>query len=131
MRSLDEVRAELADIQERLIQLPDDAFGERLELKSRQEELRAEAAQLRSRVPETRKELEEELAALERQLDRLFQEHVDVVGQAGGSDAGDFGFTADAFHINKQIDQAGGREGLQDRIAEIRRRLEELDDGPP
>jgi hypothetical protein len=58
MRSLDEVRVQLVEIQERLAELPDDAFAERLELKSRQEELRAEAADLRQKVPQSKEQPE-------------------------------------------------------------------------
>ena len=120
MRSLDEVRAELAAIQGRLAEMPDDAFEERLELKSRQEELRAEAADLRQKVSQSKEEMTEELERLERRLKTLTEGRPDRAEQVGRASEGG-GLAA---RTAADEDQDGEKQEVVGRIAELRRRLE-------
>ena len=63
-------------------------------------------------------------ASLQRQLQK---QRIDVVKQAGDLAAGNFGFTSDAMLLNRRIDEAAGREELEQRIRELKARLESFE----
>lgn len=120
---LDEILRELNWIGERLREGVSASDQARLE--ERREELRREA---RREAPEPREALEAELRRLEKAWKRLQRQRIDPVRQAGGgSSGGDFGFATDAILLNQQIDEAQGRDELEDRIRELRARLDEMD----
>lgn len=124
MSALDDVLAELAAIRDRLQETVDAA--ERAGLLDRREELRRLA---RDAAPHSRRDLEQELQRLVAAWDRLQQQRIDPVKQAGGgSTGGDFGFAADAVRLNQRIDEAGGRDELERRIREIKARLRQLEE---
>ncbi len=122
--------AELTEISEQLQALGPAATEERAALLARRAELRAHAAEAWGEL-RSREEVAAELRHLEGLLDR-FLEHgrIDPVKQTGGGAGGGFGFTADTWELNRQIDAAHDREGLERRIRELRQELARLD-GPP
>jgi hypothetical protein len=120
---LDRILAELASIRDRLQEEVDAA--ERIGLIERQDELRREA---RREVPTSRAELQRQLTRLVAAWDRLQGQRIDVVKQAGDLAAGNFGFTSDALRINRQIDEAAGREDLESRIQELKAKLQQFDE---
>ena len=131
MPDITQLLAELADVHDRLIALPSDAFAERHELRTRQDELREEAAGFQQHRDEgrSRSELEAELAALRGQLEGIRRQRIDPVRQAGGGPGGggEMG-NLGALAINQSIEQAQGGPGIQARIAQIEARLAELDE---
>lgn len=126
MSRLDEILAELDRIQERLADLPEDAFDAKAQLQSRQADLRSEAARLREESPVPNEDLVDRLNRLEARWEQLRKERINLISQAGGgSEGGDFGFVSDAAEINRQIDEANDLQELETEIADIRRRLRE------
>jgi hypothetical protein len=121
--ALDRILAELAAIRDRLQEEVDSA--ERVGLIERQDELRREA---RLEVPTSREELQRQLTRLVAAWDRLQGQRIDLVKQAGDLAAGNFGFTSDALRINRQIDEAAGREDLESRIRELKAKLQQFDE---
>lgn len=125
MAELDRILEELRWIRDRLDTGP--VGEERDRLETRRDELRL-AAQLAMPGPAVSvPQVREELRAAEAQLDELLGRRIDVVRQAGGSMGGDFGFTADAMKINREIDKAQGRTGLEARVRALRAKLAELE----
>ena len=123
MSALDRILAELASIRDRLQE--EVASAERLELLERQDDLRSEA---RREAPASRVDLQRQLTRLVAAWDRLQRQRIDVVKQAGDLAAGNFGFTSDALRINRQIDEAAGREDLENRIRELKVKLRQFDE---
>ena len=122
------ILAKMGELMDRIAALPDDAYEERLQLQEEQKRLRAEAARLRERAPVDRQSLEAELEGLLARWDGLQSQRIDVVMQSGGGSQGGDAFSgAHAMNLNRQIDEAHGRRAVEDRIAEIRRQLEDAD----
>jgi len=114
----------LAAARARLDALPESAAVERAELTERLELLRARMREMVVPV-RTRAQIGDELRRLEARLDQMLRERINLVSQAGGSPAGDMGNVRHAFEINRRIDEATGRAGLEDRIRALRTELEE------
>ena len=119
---LESITRQLAEIQDRLLALPDDAFAERYELEKRQDALRDAAAEFRSDWDAQRptEELEAELAALRARLQAIEDERIDMVVQSGGGTLAGPG--ADGWGgvaINQEIEAAHGAPAIRDRIARI------------
>ena len=113
-------------VMDALSALPEDALDDRLRLQQEQKHLRAEAARAREGVAVDRKSLEAELEGLLERWDGLQKQRIDVVMQSGGGSQGGDAFSgAHAVKLNQQIDASHGRAGVESRIAEIRRLLEE------
>jgi hypothetical protein len=126
IHELDGILAEMGRVMDTLSALPEDALDERLRLQQEQKRLRAEAAQAREGVTVDRESLEAELEGLLERWDALQKQRIDVVMQSGGGSQGGDAFSgAHAVKLNQQIDAAHGRAGVESRIAEIRRLLEE------
>lgn len=129
MGRLDEVRRELAQILDRLHELPDNSFAERSRLRSRQHALRAEAAALREELPQDRDALHTELRQLKRRLERIIEQRGNVAaGGYGGGTGGDSGSVAFFDRLARDVDRAQGRAEVEARIREVRRRLRALDE---
>ena len=118
MSDLDRILEELSSIRDRLQEAINDA--ERVDLVDRRDELRIEA---RRAAPASPGELEEQLDRLVKAWERLQKQRIDVVKQAGDLAAGNFGFTSDAMLLNRQIDEAAGRDDLEQRIRELKAKL--------
>ncbi len=117
--TLEEVLAELRDLQQTLSELPDDAFGERLEAKERRRELHAQAAELR-KAGRSIEELQEELRRLRSQRDEVFQRHLSLgnIGPGGGEGGGGIEVRY-ALEVNRTIDEAGDLAGINRQIREL------------
>lgn len=119
---LDRVTRSLADLQDRLLALPDDAFAERYGLEKQQDELRRQAAKFRVDwdAKQPADELIAELAALRSRIEAIEGDRIDMVSQSGGGSLAGPG--ADGWggvRINQQIEQAHGAQAIRDRIARI------------
>jgi len=116
MTEIDRIFEELASISERLAG-QDVTPSERIDLGERRRELRLAAERLDT---PSRDDLTAELRRLEEAWDGLQRQRIDVVKQAGDLAAGNFGFTSEAMRLNRAIDKAGGRDGMEKRIKELR-----------
>jgi hypothetical protein len=128
MGRAEEVTQELADIQRQLLDLPSDAFAERYELQTRQDELRSEVRG-DSRVfyeDRSTESLISELAALRSQAAAIEAQRIDLVYQAGsgGSSSGEMG-NLGGVQINKGIEDAHGLPQLRSKIGIIKNILGE------
>ena len=114
---------ELADVQKALLDLPDDAYAERFELRKRQDELRAIARSGDNPMDAGRsnEELLGELRALRTQMKSIEKQRIDLVTQAGGggsstSEMGNLG----GVKINIGIDDALGLPRIKSRIGVLK-----------
>lgn len=128
MSDLERILHDLAEVQDELIALPEDAFTEREAVRERQEELRAEAAKFAKEQDAGRSDAEllDELAQLREWLAEAEEQHIDMVGQAGGTGGakatdGD----ADIAGINRKIDRAQGAGEIHARIGHVKGILHE------
>lgn len=120
---LDQILRDLSEVQDRLIALPDDAFAERYELRTRQSELREQMASLRVDFDAKRstEDLLSELAGQRSRLAAIETEKIDIVSQSGGgtlSGAGSDGWGA--VGINQQIEAGAGVADIKARIGRIK-----------
>jgi hypothetical protein len=117
------VTTELADVQKRLLELPSDAFAEKLELLKERDNLRDEAAGFATMIDSERsdEELLRELAALRGQMQSIEGKRIDLVMQAGsgGTSTGEMG-NLGGFQINKGIEDAHGLPKIRVRIGVIK-----------
>ena len=124
----EDITRQLADIQKQLIDLPDDAFEERYQLRKRQDELRAVARSADNPLDQSRsdQELLSELAGLRSQMYAIEKQRIDLVQQAGsgGSTSGEMG-NLGGVKINKGIDDAHGLPQIKARIGVIKGILED------
>ena len=117
-----ELTAQLADVQMRLLDLPDDAFAEKYQLIEEQSRLRAEAANFAEMIDSERSdgELLRELSALRSQMQSIEGQRIDLVMQAGGGSlTGEMG-NLGGVQINKGIDDAFGLPRIKARIGVIK-----------
>jgi hypothetical protein len=117
------ITAKLADVQKRLLDLPDDAFAEKYELLKEQDQLRDEAAGLAEAIDSERtdEDLLRELGGLRSQMKSIEGKRIDLVMQAGSggattSEMGNLG----GVKINKAIDDAHGLPKIKARIGVIK-----------
>ena len=117
--SLDEVLAELRDLQQTLSELPDDAFGERLKAKERRRELHTQAAELR-KAGRSIEELQKELEGLRSQRDEVFKRHLSIgnIGPGGGEGGGGIEVRY-VIDVNRTIDEAGDLASINRQIREL------------
>lgn len=117
--TLDQVREELAHIHDELLQLPEDDFDRRAQLKSRQNELRQISAELVDGLPlhdaATLKAAYERLQVVR---DHLIEERLGASFSGGDSVWGGI-----SVALNRAIDEGMGTAEIEDRIKEI---LEQL-----
>jgi hypothetical protein len=117
-----EVTARLAEVQLRLLDLPDDAFAEKYQLIKEQARLRAEAANFAEAIDSERsdEELLRELGALRSRMQSIEKQRIDLVMQAGGGSlTGEMG-NLGGVQINKGIDDAFGLPKIKARIGSIK-----------
>ena len=119
--TLDEVRQELADIYEQLLDLPKDAYEQRSELRSRQHELRQVSHELADRVAthdaDTLKAAFSRLAAVR---DKVLDQHLayDATAAGVGGIEGTFLST-----VNRAMDEGMGLDEIENRMQEILKEL--------
>lgn len=127
---MDELRQELAQIQEQLIELPSDAFAERYELRTRQDELRDKVASFSQDRDADRsdQELLEELSALQARHKEIVRSRINLVGQSsGGSGAGPGAGAYGVDDVNRGIAAAAGASEIEARITRIKSILADRD----
>ncbi len=117
------VAAALADVQKRLLDIPDDAFAEKFELLKERDILRDEAAGFAKKIDSghSDEDLLRELAALRGQMQSIEGKRIDLVMQAGGGgpSTGEMG-NLGGVKINKGIDDALGMPKIRARIGVIK-----------
>jgi hypothetical protein len=118
-----QVASRLADVQKRLLELPDDAFAEKYELLQQRDTLREEASGFAGAIDSNRsdEELLRELAALRSQMRSIEGKRIDLVMQAGsgGASTGEMG-NLGGVKLNKGIDDAFGLPKIKARIGVIK-----------
>jgi hypothetical protein len=130
MTDVGEITAQLLEVQRKLLDLPDDAFEERYELRKRQDELRLEAKQFAADLDKSRstEDLLAELASLREQMHRIEGQRIDLVMQAGsgGSSSSEMG-NLGGVAINRGIDEAMGLPAIKARIGLLKGILSDRD----
>jgi hypothetical protein len=123
MSDIGDLTAKLAAIQRKLLDLPDDAFAERYELRKEQDVLRLQAKAFAADLDTDRptEDLLHELSSLRAQMKGIERQRIDLVVQAGSSGAassemGNLGGVA----INRGIDEAMGLPKIKARIGLIK-----------
>ena len=129
MSDLDRIFSELSEISMRLMDLPEDAYDERVQLESRRDELHTEAAAIRSRIGDERPtaEIRTELESLRERLQQIEDSGIDVVAQHGGSGLESSGASY-ALDLNRQIQAGQGADELRSRIDHLESVLAERED---
>ena len=119
---------DLSEVQDRLNSLPADAFGERYQLRCRQDELRDQMATLRVDVDAERstEELLAELSGLRSRLAESEGQRIDMVSQAGGS-GGLTGAMTPEEGLNRKMQAAAGAGEIRSRIGRIKGILTDRD----
>jgi hypothetical protein len=123
MAEVDAVLRELSEIQDRLNELPDDAFAEKYRLHNRRDELRAPAAEFVQDWDSDRptEDLLRELAGLRARLAEAEKQKVDLVSQAGSGGPEGYGASGlGGVPLNQRIAQAQGTGDIQSRIGRIK-----------
>ncbi len=118
---LDQLLREFSQVEDRLIALPEDAFAERYELRSRQGELRDQMALFRVDFDAERStgDLLSELSGLRSRLTVIEGQRIDMVSQAGGS-GGMTGAMTPEEGLNRKMDEAAGGGEIRSRIGRIK-----------
>ena len=121
--NLDDVLAELRDLQQRLSELPEDAFAERLRAQERRRELHAYAAELRE-SSRSSEDLQKELDDLRRMRDQVFERHLSIgnIGPGGGEGGGGIEVRY-VVEVNRTIDEAWNLDRIQRQIRELEVKL--------
>jgi hypothetical protein len=128
MSELEELNRELAEIQDRLAALADDAFAERYELQVRRDRLRERAAHFHEEADAGRsdQELLDELAAHRARLAAIYDQRIDFAKMTGGSMGGGTGsWSGPDAGANRRIAAAQGANEIQARISRIEQKLTE------
>jgi len=113
--TLDQVRQELADIHDQLLELPTDAFDQRSRLKDRQNELRQLSHQIvDGRSMHEAADLKAAYNRLAHVRDQLHDERLSVASLGDDAIWGEL-----AIGINKAIDAGNGVEEVEARLNEI------------
>ena len=113
--TLDQVRHELADIHDRLLELPQDAYAERAELKDRQNELRALSHEM---VDSADMHDAAHLKAAYRRLEAVRDHLID--DQISGASVGDDAVWGElAMNVNRAIEAGSGVDEVEARLKEI------------
>ena len=117
-----DITAKLADVQKRLLDLPDDAFAKKFDLLKERDALREEAASYSETLDRNRSddELQSELASLRSRAKSIEDQRIDLVMQAGGgSGTGEMG-NLGGTQINKSIEDGHGLPKIRARIGIIK-----------
>ncbi len=118
-----DITAKLADVQKRLLDLPEDAFAEKFELLKERDQLRDAAAGYAETLDRNRtdEELLRELAALRAQAQTIEDQRIDLVMQAGsgGAATGEMS-NLGGVKINQAIEDGHGLPKIRSRIGIIK-----------
>jgi hypothetical protein len=123
-----DVAHELAEVQDALLALPEDAFAEKYELLKKRDRLRDQAAAYAQSLDARRsdEDLLTELHSLRQQMETIEGERIDLVAQAGsgGASSSEMG-NLGGVQINKAISDASGLPKIKARIGVIKGILED------
>jgi hypothetical protein len=114
---------ELAEVNEKIWALPDDAFAEKYELFNRRDTLREQASELAVDADKERStaELLSELSGLRSKLGQIEGQKIDLVTQAGGGAPGASNMTnLGGVSLNVQMMEASGAGRLKSRIGVVK-----------
>ena len=114
---------ELAEVNEKIWALPDDAFAEKYELFNRRDTLREQASELAVHADKERStaELLSELSGLRSQLGQIEGQKIDLVTQAGGGAPGASNMTnLGGVSLNAQMMEASGASRLKSRVGVVK-----------
>ena len=123
MDQVTELIRELAEVNEKIWALPDDAFAEKYELLNRRDTLREQAATFAVDADKERStaELLSELSGLRSQLGQIEGQKIDLVTQAGGGATGASNMTnLGGVSLNAQMMEASEAGRIQSRIGVIK-----------
>lgn len=123
MDELSELTRELADLDEQIRALPDDAFAKKHELLKKRDVLRERAAEHAVDADKNRStvDLLAELSGWRSQLAQLEAQKIDLVTQAGGGATGAGNMTnLGGVSLNAQMMEASGAGRAQARIGVIK-----------
>jgi len=130
-KSLDDLLEELAQVQERLLELPSDAFAERFGLQKRQDALREQTARFARDwdLDRSSEDLLAELVSLQARLKSIDGLRINSAAQQFSSDGsiGPIGDGGGAIRLNQGIADAQGVGELQARIERIKAILTDRD----
>lgn len=117
MTTVDDIVKELADIQRRLLDLPDGDRAEQFKLLSRRDELRRQASALGGTWDADRptEDIEAELASQRERLEALVDSHSGYVTSRGGNSQGPDG--GEKAKLTWRAKQAAGIDPILARIA--------------
>jgi len=121
MADASKIVRELADMDDQLRALSDDAFAEKYELLKKQDELRERAAQFAVDADKERSTevLLSELSGLRSQLAQLDGQKIDLVTQAGFATTSNMG-NLGGVSLNAQMTEATGAGRIQVRIGVVK-----------
>ena len=126
MADTTDITTTLADVQKRLLDLPEDAHAERYVLLNERDALRAKASGFAESLDSGRtdEDLLRELAGLRSQMKSIEGQRIDLVQQAGsgGASTDEMG-NLGGVKINKGIDDARGLPKIKARIGVIKGHL--------
>ena len=128
-RSLDEVLADLASVQDELLAVADDDFAAKAAMSNRQDALRSEAAEARSEIPSdvSVDELVEQIELLEAEILRHLDTRLSASSGAGGGGQGGGGIDPYLLHrLHAQMGESFGLEEKKEKLRRLRNRLAEL-----
>lgn len=114
---------ELAEVNEKIWSLPDDALAEKYELQIKRDALRKQAEEYAVDADKERStaDLLSELSGLRSQLGQIEGQKIDLVTQAGGGATGASNMTnLGGVSLNAQMMEASGAGRLQARIGVIK-----------
>jgi len=123
MDDVTELIRELAEVNNQIWALPDDAFAEKYELQQRRDALRkqAEAYAVDADKERSTGDLLAELSGLRMQFGQIEGQKIDLVTQAGGGATGASNMTnLGGVSLNAQMMEASGAGRIQARIGVIK-----------
>ena len=128
-RSLEEVLAELASVQDELLAAADDDFAVRAELSNRQDALRKEAKDARDTIPSgvTAQELQAHIELLEGEILRHLDTRPSASAAHGGGGQSGGGIDPNVLHeMTAKMAKSFGLEEKKERLRRLKVRLSEL-----
>ena len=123
MSTLDDLFHQISGLRTELDSLAEDAFDDRVRIRSQIAELHAEAFHLEEELPTNKAHLEAELKELIAEHDAIVGSHVDPVGQSGSLGASVPGDAAGAQDLNRAMDRANDLPRIERHIQKLRDRL--------
>ncbi len=131
-RPLEEILAELGEVQDRIIETAEDDFDTRAELSNRQDALRLEAKKARAGVSDelSVEQIEHEITRLGDELVRYLDLRPSAsAGHGGGPGTGGGGIDPEYLHeMHRKMDASFGFEEKKARLEKLKVRLAELRD---